>query len=550
MENNNEIDALCHYGVKGMKWGVINENDSQETRLAYEKNRMKYDFQNRESKMFYKTQNKKDTMEYKKAIKLAKIEKQIEHGKDSTQKAISNDERLGKKYKARAQAIAAVSAALAVSSVGNSISSAIQSKNLAYAEALRSQQNMTNVREKEVPKVTEKEVPKITEKAAPVAKQEVPKVTEKVIPAVKQETDSKKKLYASPDLKLTSMKPEEVNAGKKEVLKVFGSKKEENVVILEKFTGGNYNGMPGYIRVLPNDLEQKNYNDFVKNVSDVLSDSNRNAPNEKSIKKSLSDYAAINRKLQKTKLHGFLKQSDYEEDYICVGDTPVSELESLTHWGVLGMRWGIRKYQNEDGTLTEAGKIRYYGRDKYRKQLVNGVYETLKNNYNNSEDFKKATKEEKDKKYSELKKRAEESAKIFDEEADKIEAEFKAAQDVNRYANDKINTGKDILYTSSDLFGKASNLVPNVRGKESHPDYSSLSTEELRRMTDRLNAESNYARVSGQMIYTPSKQEITRERLQTIGAVLGIAGTVVGGIVLPLARTYQGFAAPGGKKKD
>ena len=31
----------------------------------------------------------------------------------------------------------------------------------------------------------------------------------------------------------------------------------------------------------------------------------------------------------------------------------------LYHAGVKGMRWGVRKYQNEDGTLTELGKKRY-----------------------------------------------------------------------------------------------------------------------------------------------------------------------------------------------
>jgi len=31
----------------------------------------------------------------------------------------------------------------------------------------------------------------------------------------------------------------------------------------------------------------------------------------------------------------------------------------LTHYGILGMKWGIRRFQNKDGTLTAAGKARY-----------------------------------------------------------------------------------------------------------------------------------------------------------------------------------------------
>lgn len=34
--------------------------------------------------------------------------------------------------------------------------------------------------------------------------------------------------------------------------------------------------------------------------------------------------------------------------------------QELQHWGIKGQHWGIRRYQNPDGSLTEAGKKRYY----------------------------------------------------------------------------------------------------------------------------------------------------------------------------------------------
>lgn len=60
----------------------------------------------------------------------------------------------------------------------------------------------------------------------------------------------------------------------------------------------------------------------------------------------------------------------------------------LKHHGILGMKWGVRRYQNLDGTLTEQGKKRYsrvVGSGKNitvveRKGKIGGNYDILKDN--------------------------------------------------------------------------------------------------------------------------------------------------------------------------
>lgn len=44
--------------------------------------------------------------------------------------------------------------------------------------------------------------------------------------------------------------------------------------------------------------------------------------------------------------------------------------DELAHFGVKGQKWGIRRYQNPDGTLTAAGKAKYR---KYADKTKNSI---------------------------------------------------------------------------------------------------------------------------------------------------------------------------------
>ena len=54
--------------------------------------------------------------------------------------------------------------------------------------------------------------------------------------------------------------------------------------------------------------------------------------------------------------------------------------DELRHYGIKGQRWGVRRFQEEDGSLTPAGKERYADDlDSNKKQIQNEKQDTKKN---------------------------------------------------------------------------------------------------------------------------------------------------------------------------
>lgn len=107
----------------------------------------------------------------------------------------------------------------------------------------------------------------------------------------------------------------------------------------------------------------------------------------------------------------------------------------LTHWGIKGMKWGVRRFQNKDGSLTIDGGKRYNGSDyQPRKSLGDRI-----------SDYKKASKRKaalkKARATKEANRKAAEEAKAAAEQRKKdIESgKIKPKDMTNEELNDRIN---------------------------------------------------------------------------------------------------------------
>ena len=141
------------------------------------------------------------------------------------------------------------------------------------------------------------------------------------------------------------------------------------------------------------------------------------------------------------------------------------EIRELYHHGIKGQRWGIRRYQNDDGTLTDEGKKRY-GLEK--DVTVSGIkvknpdYSKIKEGFN-SKLYNKDRKEALDEAVK-ARKKLMKVAKIGKDEATKlINGQYGAitasdlnTKDKNSAIGKSIGIGAGVVAgTAATLFGSA-----------------------------------------------------------------------------------------------
>lgn len=170
---------------------------------------------------------------------------------------------------------------------------------------------------------------------------------------------------------------------------------------------------------------------------------------------------------------------------------------SLSHSGIKGQKWGVRRFENEDGTLTPAGKERYYGGGE-----SDATGSAKKQQFDSNEIAKQA-----------------------------IDAGIRGG---TAAARDSVEVAKKIAKMNSDKMSakQKQNFINSVK---------KMSSENLEKKVKRLNLENRYINEISQQQVGTGKRSAT-EVLDIIGGVTGIvAGAATTAVTIAyLARKAKG----------
>ena len=165
----------------------------------------------------------------------------------------------------------------------------------------------------------------------------------------------------------------------------------------------------------------------------------------------------------------------------------------LYHWGRKGQKWGVRRYQNPDGSLTELGKKRYArdAREKgYDKQDEGGAYYKTVGKKNRREDLD---------------------------------------VDADRYVKEDRERSKRVLDESAGMTNKLKNITDqSIRNnKIQKMDLSNMTDKEMRDQINRAMLERQYNDMFAPRQSTRGREAVSKI-LEVAGSVLAIGSSALG----------------------
>ena len=156
--------------------------------------------------------------------------------------------------------------------------------------------------------------------------------------------------------------------------------------------------------------------------------------------------------------------------------------DQLYHHGILGMKWGVRRYQNKDGRLTNAGKNRY------------------------DRDVRENNSKKKD---------------------NRIRID---GPDPKRWVKEDLNRARRVVDTSSDLLKQAKNIEQNTRSRHSSNEMNlkNMTNQQLREKIERENLEQQYKRLFNKKEKISKGLRYVEDALEIGGTVLGVGSSALG----------------------